>query len=793
MSSQRFPVSKLWSHEFKTLLSNKSRQQYIPDDDTSFPAPFLKEGIALRLLVVDDEAAVRRQLRRLFVDEGYKVVIAASGKEAIAALANFSPDIVITDLVMSNGDGYFMLEQFLEQGIDCPVIVITGYASQESAVKALRLGAYDYVTKPFDLDVISAAVRRAAENRRLQLEVDEGRKRQETQISELSALYDTSLDLVSHLSLSQVLQSLLARAIDLLHAQGGNIHLYDEAAQQLTVVASRGPWSDYTGHTLHLGEGLAGRVAQSGQPLRVDDYSNWDGCAAEYENCGFISVVGVPLIVQNRALGVLNVEDDDAQRGGFSEVDEALLMRLAPLAALAIERARLFEQESKRCRLADMLRGVLAIIGSTLDLEELQTLILEQIAWVFTYDSCALFQVQDGRADLVAWQPFSEPSDAPPRELSETPRHLFSTLLKGRHALVLSKVPAEMRWPVGEQVAVQSWIGAPLVVRDRILGFLTINSYTANTYKQEDESLMMAFARQAASALANAHLYAEAERNWREQEYLQEIAQVFNSTLDLQQVLTLVMTKTNELLGVEAGSVALLTPDRRELVFRAAVGGGANTVTGYRMPADAGIVGWVIQHQESLLVPDVGRDPRHYVQVDDESGFETRSILCVPLMVKGKVIGAIEVLNKIEGGFDADDLRMTEALALSAAAAIENARLFQREKQAVEKLAQAQDKLIHAQRLAAVAQIGVTVGHEVNNPLTVVLGNADWLLKELPDLKGEPRKALETIRANALRIQDIVKKLEDVQSDRVMEYAGGVEMIDIHGQGDTDEQEGEGN
>jgi len=52
---------------------------------------------------------------------------------------------------------------------------------------------------------------------------------------------------------------------------------------------------------------------------------------------------------------------------------------------------------------------------------------------------------------------------------------------------------------------------------------------------------------------------------------------------------------------------------------------------------------------------------------------------------------------------------------------------------------------------------------------------------------------LETIRANALRIQDIVKKLEDVQSDRVMEYAGGVEMIDIHGQGDTDEQEGEGN
>jgi len=152
----------------------------------------------------------------------------------------------------------------------------------------------------------------------------------------------------------------------------------------------------------------------------------------------------------------------------------------------------------------------------------------------------------------------------------------------------------------------------------------------------------------------------------------------------------------------------------------------------------------------------------------------------VPLVAKGTVIGAIEVLNKIDGPFDVGDLRMMEALALSAATAIENAKLFQREKQALEKLRRAQDELVRAQRLAALGQIGVTVRHEVNNPLTVVLGNTDWLLEELAEVDGELLRALEAIRTSALRIRDIVDKLEDIQTDRVTEYGNGIEMIDIH-------------
>jgi GAF domain-containing protein len=341
-----------------------------------------------------------------------------------------------------------------------------------------------------------------------------------------------------------------------------------------------------------------------------------------------------------------------------------------------------------------------------------------------------------------------------------------------------------------QMAGVRTLATVPLMANGQLMGNFFAGT-GRDSLSQADLASLQAFARQAALAIEHARLYAEAERNWREHRYLREIAHAFNSTLDLDEVLTLVMTRTSELLGIEAGSVALLTDDRQRLVFRASVGQGAEVVKGLTMPASEGLVGWVVSRGESLLVPDVTQDPRHYGRVDAKSGFKTRSILCVPLAAKGTVIGAIELLNKVSGPFDADDLRLTEALALSAATAIEKAQHFQREKQALERLRQAQDELVHAQRLVVLGQIGVTVRHEVNNPLTAVLGNADWLLQELAGLEGEALSALQAVRANALRIRDIVKKLGDLQTDRVTEYVSGIQMIDIHNQ-DLGQEEGGG-
>ncbi len=173
----------------------------------------------------------------------------------------------------------------------------------------------------------------------------------------------------------------------------------------------------------------------------------------------------------------------------------------------------------------------------------------------------------------------------------------------------------------------------------------------------------------------------EEENELRRQELvaLNEIGQAINSTLALQESLTIITDRTTRLLGVSAASVALYDEARGDLWFAAASGESAHFVLGKRLAMGQGIAGWVAQNSEQLMVPDVSRDPRFFDEFDKGSGFTTDSILCVPLRTKGQTIGVIEVMNKGRGSFDQNDLRLLTALAAPAAAAIENAQLFDAE------------------------------------------------------------------------------------------------------------------
>ncbi len=166
--------------------------------------------------------------------------------------------------------------------------------------------------------------------------------------------------------------------------------------------------------------------------------------------------------------------------------------------------------------------------------------------------------------------------------------------------------------------------------------------------------------------------------------FLNEVSQAVTSTLDLNEVLTKLMARINDVLGMEAASIMLVDESSGELVFATAAGGGAEWVKGLRLQPGQGIAGWVAQEGQTLLVPDVREDPRFYPEIDSLSGFVTRSVLCVPLKVKGRVVGVIEALNKAEGTFTSHDRRLMEAMAPTAAIAIENARLYQALREAKE-------------------------------------------------------------------------------------------------------------
>jgi|SRR6266446_2989857 len=121
-----------------------------------------------KILVIEDEEHLRDNLELLLTDEGYHVVTAENGKEGIHCLVQAPFDLVITDIIMGDVGGFAVLEHVVTHTLDTPVIFITGYASTESAMAALRQGVFDYIAKPFDMDILLMAIKRALEKVRLQ-------------------------------------------------------------------------------------------------------------------------------------------------------------------------------------------------------------------------------------------------------------------------------------------------------------------------------------------------------------------------------------------------------------------------------------------------------------------------------------------------------------------------------------------------------------------------------------------------------------------------------------------------
>lgn len=156
-----------------------------------------------------------------------------------------------------------------------------------------------------------------------------------------------------------------------------------------------------------------------------------------------------------------------------------------------------------------------------------------------------------------------------------------------------------------------------------------------------------------------------------------EIGKALTSSLDLKEILNVVMEKISRLLQPKNWSLLLLDEDTNELRFEIAVGEGADKIKDLRLKVGEGIAGWVASEKTSLLVPDVNKDPRFSKKADSVSNFKTTSIICVPMITRGKCLGVIELINNVEEeSFNEEDLLILNTLADFAAIAIENAVFF---------------------------------------------------------------------------------------------------------------------
>ncbi len=269
------------------------------------------------------------------------------------------------------------------------------------------------------------------------------------------------------------------------------------------------------------------------------------------------------------------------------------------------------------------------------------------------------------------------------QQLRETVEHgLAGWVLRQRQAVLVPDTSQDERWlrrpdDAAERSGAKSAICVPLMARERQVGVLTLVHPTPGAYSKEHFSLMQAIADQAGIAVLNARLYTESQRQARVMTSLATSAATINLTLRLDDVLQRILTEIIKALQVETVAIALIEPDGA-LVFKAANGKQAESITGKRIPAGKGILGWVASEGQGVILPDVSADKRFLPGVDQFTGMEVKALSAAPIYAQGRVIGVLEAINPVSGTFDPDALLVLTGISSLAGSNIQHAQLFER-------------------------------------------------------------------------------------------------------------------
>ena len=330
-----------------------------------------------------------------------------------------------------------------------------------------------------------------------------------------AALYANALDITRSHDLPELLFTIVERATRLLGGSGGGLYLTDIVRQEVRCVVSYNTEIDYSGTVLQYGEGAAGVVAESGQPLIIDDYQTWAHRADIFEaEQPFSAVLSVPMIWKDQVNGVLNVLQD-AQTRKFTESDKDLLVQFASQASVAVENARLFGAERAAHKRAESLRKIAAALTASLDLSQVLNDILTNLERVIPYDSACVFLLEGDHLNAVAGRGFQD-QDVVGRKYPLATDKFFQKIISSGQPYIIadaSREPGFLGW--GNTEKIRGWMAVPLRLHGRYIGLLTMDNFQEGAYSEIEANLAQAFANQAAVAIENARLF-EQVREGRE-------------------------------------------------------------------------------------------------------------------------------------------------------------------------------------------------------------------------------------------------------------------------------------
>jgi PAS domain S-box-containing protein len=495
--------------------------------------------------------------------------------------------------------------------------------------------------------------------------------------AQLEALRVVGLELAAKLNLEDLLYSIVSHATKLMGETSGGLYLHRPELDVLEWAVSVGTSEVPIGSRLQRGEGLSGKVWQTGKPLIVHDYQQWEGRAAIFGEFEWAAVVGAPVRWGDEFLGVVTVEG--RARGAFQPADAELLSLFATQAAIAITNARLFEAERAAREQAETLQAATQALSATLDLQQVFELILSELRRVVPYDSASVQELRGGRLEIIGGYGFPNleellgesfdlsADDNPNREV-----------VRSRGPFILDDAPtvykAFHREP-HDRAGIRSWLGVPLLFGDRLIGMISLDKQEPGFYSDEHASLALAFAAQAAIAIENARLF-KAEREQRElAEALRQAASAMSSTLDLDQILDQILEQVDRVIPNDAVNVNLMEGDQARIVrWRGYERFGPDIQSVVLPVTSTPSLRRMKETGEVIVISDLA-DYEDWVDVSEVDWI--KSYAAAPIRVREQVIGFLNVDSATPGFFNQTHADRLRAFADQVSLAIENARLYE--------------------------------------------------------------------------------------------------------------------
>jgi PAS domain S-box-containing protein len=632
-------------------------------------------------------------------------------------------------------------------------------------VQDIQLNAFDE-TDLLAMETLADQVAVAIENARLFGETSR-------RFEEMTALYHTSLDITTRLEMPNLLKSIVERAVTLLQAEGGGIYLYDPEREELKLDIGWGHAEKLVGTALKPGEGMAGKVFQTGEPFIVDDYRTWEGRATVYEaDQPFTAVLEAPLKWQDRTIGVL-VIDADAQKRTFDQNDIWLATLFANQAAVAIENAQIYEEERKKTGQLELIGGITQKVVSILDLDELLPQVARMIGDTFGYYHTSILLVEADSDELVLRASVGPLGEAlvDHLRLKIGQEGITGWVARSGEPLLVNDTRREARhYPVEDSEYTRSELAVPIKLKEETIGVLDVQAVEFNAFNQDDVSILQTLADQLAIAIENARLYQQTDGRLqtrvRELAALYAITEVVAHSLDLDTTLQLVLDKVMSLTGMDSGGILLLDPSINELFLRTHRGGSPEFIRAVsRTGAEEGLMPRMLN--SVLAIDDLSEVTRDRRMAMEKEGIQ--SLVSIPLKAHESPLGVMVIASHSPRTLAAQELELLAAIGNQVGVAVDRAHLQTQElRAAVLEERQHMARQMHDDIAQTLGYLGLQVDSVMDSPSLAqdvgVQAELEQIRKAIEDTYGHVRSSIRRLEEDVPSHFDLRATLPEIIS-----------------------------